>query len=477
MTGAVRVAAVDLGATSGRVIVGEVGPDRIDAALSSRFDNRPVLLGGTLHWDVLSLWRGAVDGLAGALREDPGIRSVGVCSWGVDYGLLRGGRLLANPVHYRDPRTEAVVDRVHAQVSPGDLQARTGAQPLAINTVYQLVAEAEGGLLDAADAALLTPDLFAFWLSGVPVAERTIASTTGLLSLETGDWDRELIARLDLPPHLLARVVAPGTRIGPLAPAVADQVGASPGADVVAVGAHDTASAAVATPLPDRGGVFVSCGTWGLVGVERVAPPPGAEAFAAGFTTERGVDDRFLVMRNGMGLWILTETLRGWEREGESVDLPDLLARAAEAPGDVPVFDVEDPRFQAPGDMPARIAAWCAEHGLRPPEGRTAIVRSIVESLARALADAAHEAARLAGEPLAQINLVGGGSRNALLCARLADLAGATVLAGPVEATALGSLLVQARTAGAVAGTIDDLRGIVARTFRPRRFPPGRSGS
>lgn len=467
-----RFAAIDLGATSGRVILGEVSRDRVSQVEVSRFENRPVELAGRLHWDALSLWRDALDGLAEAVSRAPDLRSVAVDTWGVDYGLLRAGRLLANPVHYRDERTASSFDLVHEAIPAAELFARTGVEPLAINTVYQLAAERDDGLLGAADTALLTPDLFSYWLSGRAVAEATIASTTGLLSAETGDWDDEVLRRAGLPRGVLAPVVRPGERIGELLPDVAARVGATGRIDVVAVGAHDTASAVVATPMPASGGAFVSCGTWGLVGAERAAPSLSGEAFAAGFTNERGVDGRFLTMRNGMGLWILSEAQRGWAAAGEESDIVALLGEAEAVTGDVPVFDVEDPRFRAPGDMPARIAAWLGERGLPAPATRGAVVRSIVESLAQAFSDAVREIGRLSGEPAAQINIVGGGSRNALLCQSLADRSGLPVLAGPVEATGIGSLLVQARTAGVIDGTIDDLRDIVVRTFSPRRYEP-----
>ncbi len=463
-------AAIDLGATSGRVIVGEVDGERITATECSRFENRPVRVGGLMQWDVLSLWADATTGLARAAAENPGIRSVAVDTWGVDVALTRGERLLGNPVHYRDTRTDAVIEQVHALVPPEELFSRAGVQPTSINTIYQLVAEQSGGLIDAADGALLMPDVFSYWFTGERIAERTMASTTGLLSAETGDWDRELLEKVGIPTDLFARVVPAGTRIGPISEDVVADLGLTSSIDVVATAAHDTAAAVVATPLPSRGGVFVSCGTWGLIGVERDRPLLGSEAFSAGVTNERGLDDRYLVMRNGMGLWILSETLRGWDATDE---LTELLARATALSDAVPVFDVEDPRFQIPGDMPARIAAWCEEHGVAPPQGRVAIVRSIIESLAHALAASAHEIGRLTDEPVTQVNIVGGGSRNELLCARVADLAGVPVYAGPNEATALGSLLVQARTAGTVNGTVDDLRAIVTRTIAPRQHLPG----
>lgn len=483
MPGTGRFAAIDFGATSGRVILGEVSRTHISTTEMSRFANQPVSMpapdargwGAHLHWDMPALWQGALAGLGRAVREAPDLISVATDSWGVDYGLLRNGRLLGSPMHYRDGRTAEAYERVHAAIPPADLYARTGIQPLAINTLYQLAAEASQGLLGVADTALLMPDLFSYWLTGRRIAERTIASTTAILSAITGEWDEDILSRVGLPRGVLAPLVSPGERIGPVLPAVADAIGASHHLDVIAVGAHDTASAVLAAPLPERGGAFVSCGTWGLVGVEREEPLLHEQARQAAFTNERGVDDRFLFMRNGMGLWILNETIRSWERAGDRVDLGQLIEEAAHTRMDADVFDVEDPRFQKPGDMPAMITAWHAEHGARMPQTRAALVRLILESLAQAFAEAIATTARMTGEPVSQINLVGGGSRNWLLCQRLADRSGLPVYAGPVEATALGNLLVQARTAGVLHGTIEDLRAVITRTFQPRRFEPRRT--
>lgn len=467
-----HVAALDFGASSGRVIVGEVGRDVLRMRQFARFANRPVSAGGRLHWNVLALWQGAIDGLAAAGREVPDLMSVATDTWGVDYGLLRAGRLLGNPAHYRDERTAAALAAVHARIAPESMYRRAGVEQLPINTIYQLAADGAEGLLDAADGVLMMPDLFSYWLSGRRVAERTIASTTGLLSAVSGQWDPELVAAAGVPPALLPEVVAPGTRLGPLLPELADALGLAHSLEVVAVGAHDTASAVVAVPMPAAGAVYVSCGTWGLVGMERAAPTLTEEARLAGFTNESGVDGRFLLMRNAMGLWLLSECVREWENGGERIDLPELLAAASEVTAKQPTLAVDDPLFAAPGDMPARIAAWCEQRGVPAPSGRPETVRCIVESLAVSFASAARDTARVANAPLTQINIVGGGSLNELLCQRLADHAGVPVFAGPVEATALGNVLLQARTMGLIDGSLDELRELVRRTHIPVRYDP-----
>lgn len=465
------LAAVDLGATSGRVVLGRVGPGLLETRTISRFANDPVRVGDELHWNVLGLYASALGGLRDAFRVAPDLAGIGVDSWAVDYGLVRSGRLLGDPFHYRDARTARGVAAVHARIPHADLYARNGLQFLPFTTLYQLAAE-DPAVLGLADTMLLMPDLLAFWLTGVRRAEVTNASTTGLLRGADRAWDATLLSELGLDPALLPPLIGPGERIGPLRPEVAAAVGGGP-TDVIAVGSHDTASAVVAVPLQADAAAYVSCGTWGLVGVEVPRPVLTADARDAGFTNEAGVDGRVRLLHNVMGLWILSEAVRGWERSGEPLSLPSLLEAAAAIPAAaVPVFDVDDPRFLAPGDMTARIDAWCREHDVAAPSTRAAYVRAIVESLAQAFADTARTAGRLGDVDVRTIHLVGGGALNALLCQRTADRAGLPVLAGPVEATALGNVLVQARAAGFVSGSLEALRDLVARTQPLRRFDP-----
>ncbi|RYC05599.1 rhamnulokinase [Nocardioides zhouii] len=447
-------------------MLGEVGHDHLRLRAAARFANGPVPAEDGLHWDVSALHRHALDGLrAAAAAALGGLVSVGIDSWAVDYGLLRDGRLLAEPFHYRDERRgEAGPRLVHERVPPAELYARTGLQHLPFNTLYQLEADTR---LAEADRVLLVPDLLAYWLTGAEVAERTNASTTGLLSVTSGQWDDELIERLGLPPALLADLVDPGATIGTLLPEVGAAVGA-PGLRVVAVGSHDTASAVVGVPLAGDDAAYISLGTWGLVGLELDAPVLTEAARAANFTHEGGVDGTIRFLTNVMGTWLLSETLRTWDRD----DLRALLEAAADVTGPVTVFDVQDPRFVAPGDMPARIASWCAEHDVAAPADAASLVRSIVESLAAAYAEALQTAATLAGRPVRQVHVVGGGSQNTLLCQALADRTGLPVVAGPVEATALGNVLVQGRAAGAVTGGLAEMRELVRRTQDLRRHEP-----
>ncbi|MDF2559103.1 MAG: carbohydrate kinase [Microbacterium sp.] len=461
------VAAVDLGATSGRVMIGRIGEGRLDLELVSRFPNGPVEREDGLHWDFGALYEHVVAGLAEAVRREPRIESIGIDSWAVDYGLLKDGELLAEPFHYRDQRTARGVDEVHAIAPFAELYQRNGLQFLPFNTLYQYRVDER---LAEADTALLIPDLIAFLLTDVVVAERTNASTTGLLGVESGDWDDELADRLGIPSHVLPPLVDPGTTIGSLRPEIATTIGKA--LPVIAVGSHDTASAVVAAPLSTPHSAYISCGTWGLVGVELAEPVLTDAARTANFTHELGVDGRYRFLHNVTGLWLLSETVRAWEAEdGASIDLPQLLAAASEVAGDVPVFDADDSSLSAPGDMPGRIATLLGD---RAPKSRPTFARSIIESIAAAFARAVRSAADLSGRELDSIHLVGGGSLNRLLCQATADRSGLPVLAGPVEATALGNVLVQARALGAAPATLEALRALVSATHAPERFAPRR---
>ena len=464
----VSVAAIDLGASSGRVMVGDVGPGRLDLRAVARFANEPVVLQDGLHWDPLDLYRHALNGLWTAASQSPdGLESVAVDSWAVDYALLRADRMVGVPFHYRDERTTAGVERIHARVSPADLYARNGLQFLPFNTIYQLAADELGD----ADRLLLVPDLIGYWLTGEMVTERTNASTTGLLDARTREWDDELIARVGLERSLFPDLVDPGDPIGKVSAHVGERIGA-PGLAVTAVGSHDTASAVLGVPIQSDDAAYISCGTWGLVGVELEAPILSEAAREANFTNEGGVDGTTRFLTNVMGTWLISETLRTWERDGTPVVLTEILAAAAEVTEGVTVFDVQDPRFMAPGDMPRRILDWCREHGEPMPTGKPAVLRSIVESIAQAFADAIDTAERLSDRPVRVVHVVGGGSQNRLLCQATADRSGRPVLAGPVEATAIGNVLVQARALDAVGGTLQDMRELIAETHELVRFSP-----
>lgn len=469
----VELAAVDLGASSGRVMVGRVGPDTLELVEALRFPNTPVDVLGTLHWDVLSLYRGVLEGLRSAGRVTSGLASVGIDSWAVDYGLLdERGALLSNPVHYRDGRTGGIMEKVLADVDAEELYRTTGLQQLPFNTIYQLVAEAEAGGLDRASTLLMIPDLIAYWLTGTVGAEATNASTTQLYDVRSRSWAGDLIERLGLPHRIFPELREPGTRMGAMVAGVREQTGLSEQTVVTAVGSHDTASAVVAVPARGERFAYISCGTWSLVGLELDQPVLSEASRLANFTNEGGVDGRIRYLRNVMGLWLLQESVRTWELAGESVDLPGLLKAAAQVPALVRVIDPDDPVFLPPGDMPSRIAEACLRTGQSVPGGPTEVVRCILDSLALAYRRTVRQAAELAGREVDVIHLVGGGAQNALLCQLTADACGLPVLAGPVEATALGNVLVQGRALGAVDGDLDTLRALVASTHQIARYEP-----
>jgi sugar (pentulose or hexulose) kinase len=468
-TAGVRVAAVDLGASSGRVMTATVAPDRLDLVEAHRFANAPVRLAnrhgdGSLHWDIVALYREVLDGLH---RAGP-VDAIGVDSWGVDYGLLDArGSLVGNPFCYRDTRTDGVMEKVQAEIGAADLYATTGIQNLPFNTLYQLVAARETPALRVADRLLLVPDLLTYWLTGVVGAEVTNASTTQLLDAETGDWAYPLIARLGLPVELFPPLHRPGTVVGPLSPQVRSDTGL-PAVPVVSVGSHDTASAVVGVPATDERFAYISCGTWSLVGVELTRPVLTEASRRANFTNEVGVDGTIRYLRNVMGLWLLQECLRAWPGE----DLPALLQAAESGPAFAAVVDPDDSAFLAPGDMPRRIADACRRTGQPAPATPAALVRCIVDSLALAHRRAVRDAMLLSGQSVDRLHLVGGGSRNPLLCQLTADACGLPVIAGPVEATAYGSALVQARALGAVPGALADLRALLVRHTELIRYEP-----
>jgi rhamnulokinase len=450
-----------------------VGPGRLDLTEAHRFPNRPVRLGGTLHWDVLGLYAGVLDGLRAAGRDGGRLDGVGIDSWAVDHGLLdAGGALLGNPVHYRDGRHETAVADVHAVVGPAELYRVTGLQHLPFNTVFQLAAARRTAQFGVADRALLVPDLLAHWLTGAVGAEVTNASTTGLLDATTREWAWELVDRLGLPRRLFPPLRQPGERLGELTGDVLAETGLAGPVPVLAVGSHDTASAVVGVPAATDRFAYVSCGTWSLVGVELEKPVLTEASREAGFTNELGVDGTVRYLHNVMGLWLLQESQRTWAAAGLPADLPDLLAAAAQVPAFTAVVDADDPRFLPPGDMPARIAQACADTGQTPPQSQAETVRCILDSLALAYRRAVRRAAELSGREVEVVHLVGGGARNTLLCQLTADACGLPVLAGPVEAAALGNALVQARAGGVLSGGLAELRALLRSTQDVRLHLP-----
>ncbi|MFF2850858.1 rhamnulokinase family protein [Streptomyces sp. NPDC058001] len=459
-------AAVDLGASSGRVIVGRVGPGTLRLTEAHRFRNRPVRVAEGLRWDVLGLYAGVLDGLRAAGQVD----SVGVDSWAVDYGLLDAdGALLGNPVHYRDARTEGVAEQVWATVPAAELYAATGIQYVPFNTVYQLAAARGTRQLAAAESLLLIPDLITYWLTGEAGTELTNASTTQLIDPRTRDWAHGVAARLGVDLGLFPPLRQPGERAGLLLPRVLQETGLDGPVAVTTVASHDTASAVAAVPAADgERFAYICTGTWSLAGLELDAPVLTEASRAANFTNELGIDGTVRYLRNIMGLWLLQECLREW---GEP-ELAPLLRAAADIPALRSVVDAGDPGFLAPGRMPERIAEACRASGQPVPDGPAETTRCILDSLALAHRRAVEEAQSLAGHPVDVVHIVGGGARNALLCQLTADACGLPVVAGPAEAAALGNVLVQARTHGTLSPDRTTLRQLVADTQEVHRYEP-----
>ncbi|WP_223992614.1 rhamnulokinase family protein [Arthrobacter sp. NicSoilB11] len=467
-------AAVDIGASSGRVMLGRVSPDSgVSLETVHRFPNGVVELDGGLRWDFDALFAEVLAGLraaaTAAAAQGETIASIGIDTWAVDYGLVnKAGELVAQPFSYRDDRSRAAVAPVHAKLDPARLYRTTGLQFLQFNTIYQLAAERNlAGL-----KALLIPDLIAFLLTGVRRTEATNASTTGLFDAVAGEWATDFFTALGLRKDLFPPLIQPGEPYGYLLPDIAAALGLPRETTVVAVGSHDTASAVAAVPAQGENFAYISSGTWSLVGLELQQPVLTEASREANFTNERGVDGTIRYLRNVGGLWLLSECQRTWAGEGFQPDLAALLSAAAALPAGGPQVNADDPYFIAPGDMPERIRAAVRRTGDVLPNEPAAITRCIMDSLAAAYARTITTAERLAGREVDVVHVVGGGSQNTLLCQLTANATGRPVIAGPVEATALGNVLIQARAAGAATGGLPLLRGIIAAGTDLRRYEP-----
>jgi rhamnulokinase len=471
--------AIDLGASSGRVMLGHWDGRRFGLDELHRFPNDPVQVLGHLHWDILRLWQEIQAGIAKyAAREDAPPAGIGVDTWAVDFALLdAAGRLLGNPYHYRDRRTDGMPEQVDRRVPPERLYSLTGLQRLPINTIYQLASMQQSGdpQLAAAKTLLLIPDLFHYWLTGRKVAEYTNATTTQLFDARQRGWATDVIAALDLPAHIFPPVAAPGTILGEMLPGVSAAVGLRQGAQVIASASHDTASAVAAIPGLDQRSAYISSGTWSLVGVEVAEPILSEQARALNFTNEGGVAGTIRFLKNVGGLWLLQECQRQWRREGQSFAWAELVALAEAAPPLRSLVDPDAPEFLSPDDMPSAIRTFCRNTGQPEPESVGALVRCCLESLALKYRWVVEALCSLTGRHLDTIRVVGGGSQNALLCQFTADACGRRVVAGPVEATALGNILVQA----VALGHLPDIaagRAAVAASFEQTIYEPRGSG-
>ena len=463
--------AFDLGASSGRALLGTFDGQRLKLEELLRFANGPVSVQGRLYWNVLALFEHIKAGIGLCTQRGLRLDGIGIDTWGVDFGLLgRGGELLEAPRHYRDPRTRGMLEQAFERVPREEIYARTGIQFMALNTVYQLlaVAQAPSRLLDVAERLLFMPDLLAYWLTGEMQSEHTIASTSQLLAAGTHAWDGELMQRLGLPTRIMPPLVAPGTPGRGLLPEVAAEVGQET-VTLVRTASHDTAAAVAAVPASGEDWAYVSSGTWSLAGVELVSPCINAETLAAGFTNEVGVQRATRFLKNICGLWLVQECQRVWT--GEQQDCShEALAQAAEgAPPLRSLINPDAAEFAEPGDMPARIRNACRSSGQPVPETQGEVVRCVLESLALRCHQTLRLAERLTGRAIGIVHIVGGGARNALLSQLTADATGKPVVAGPAEATAIGNIMVQALGQGRV-GSLTEMRAVVAQSSTTRRY-------
>lgn len=469
--------AVDLGASSGRVIAGRYDGDRLVMEEMHRFPNEPVEVNGTLYWDILRLYHEIKEGLRAAHRKatESGERivSVGLDTWGVDFGLIDDrGRLLGNPVHYRDARNEGVMEKVFAQVPAREIYSRAGIQFLQFNTIFQVAGMKMAGdpHLDQAEALLMVPDLFHYFLTGVKANEYSEASTSSLLDAEARDWSGELLESVGVKRSLFQRIVQPGETLGPLLPEVSEDLGGLQ-TNVVAAATHDTGSAVVSVPTRVARFAYLSCGTWSLLGTETTAPVLTEEARALAFTNEGGAFGTIRLLKNIMGLWLLQETRNTWIKEGRKFTWAEMTTMTEEGAPHASFVDPDDLRFMAPGDMPARIRAFCQETGQNVPSDEKAILRTITESLALKYRHVLESLEQLIGYQVEAFHMVGGGIQNELLCQWTANALGRPVLAGPVEGTAIGNLAVQMISAGVIAD-VAEARAVVARSFEVKKYEP-----
>ena len=461
--------AIDLGAGSGRVMLGAFDGVGVNLEELHRFPNFGVQTLDSLHWSVLRLWQEMLSGLRIASQRKP--VALGVDAWGVDFALLdRTGELIGNPYCYRDARTNGTMNQVLQKVSREEIFEHTGLQFMEINSLYQLWSMRNTPALEAADALLMVPDLFHYWFTGRSVCESTDSSTTQFYDPRQKAWAKGLLEKLGLPTGLLQELVAPGERLGPLLPSVSREVGLE-GLTVVAPGTHDTAAAVVATPAHGEDWAFLSSGTWSLLGAELAAPAITAVALEKNFTNEGGVDRTTRLLKNICGLWLVEECRREWAKSGEDVSYQELISGAKAAKPFRALIDVDDPSFLTPGDMPQRIRDYCRRTAQPQPETQGQFGRVIFESLALKYRLVLSDLAEITGRPAKILHIVGGGSQNRLLCQYAADACGIQVVAGPVEATALGNVLVQAMGLDRVKG-LAEAREIVRRSFKLLRYEP-----
>jgi rhamnulokinase len=478
MTASANFVAADLGASSGRVMAGRWDGQRFALDELHRFPNGGVRVGGHLYWNALGIWSQIQAGLSQYHARFSGSpQGVGVDAWGVDFGLIdRDGRLLANPTHYRDPRTHGAPEAAFAQVPEDEIFAQTGVQTMQINTLFQVYSMVRAGdpVLTAADRLLMIPDLYTYFLCGDKIVEYSEATTTQMYSPARHDWARAMLTQLGIPIGILPPPTQPGTVMSRVQGQILEECGLHESFPVIAVASHDTASAVAAIPNMSDDSIFLSCGTWSLMGVELREPNTSARAFELGFTNEGGADESYLLMKNLTGLWIVQECMRQWEIDGSGCTWSDLTAGAASARPFKSLIDPGAREFQEHCDMPAAIRRYCKDSNQPIPESASEIARCIYESLSLKYRSVLDSLELLTGRQLRCIRMVGGGSMNKLFCQMIADACNRQVISGPTEAAALGNVLMQAVATGHFAD-VRSGRAAMAESVQLASFDPARS--
>lgn len=470
----VTVVAFDLGATSGRAVLGRFTGDQLIMKEVHRFANRPVQLVNHLHWDILHLYDQVIQGLLKSKSiSHSSIASLGIDSWAVDFGLLsKQGDLLGNPIHYRDHQTDGMMEKIFRHLSREEIFFRTGIQFMQINTLYHLYAMRmqQSPLLEQADALLMIPDLLRYFLTGEKVSEFTNATTTQLFHVHQRKWDHTLLHELGLPTHLFQSVVQPGTEVGELRSSLHQSLGL-PRLPVIAVAEHDTASAVVSIPTEQTPFAYLSCGTWSLLGTEVSQPVVNEQALAWNFTNEGGFDRTYRLLKNIMGLWLVEECKRVWEKENQSMTYQELMQQAQAANPFQSFIDPDDDCFLHPDHMPRTIQRYCQETNQNIPQTPGQVIRCILESLALKYRFVLEKTESLIHHRFGQLHLVGGGSKNQLLCQFTANAIRRPVWAGPTEGTAIGNLLVQLIRLGYLKN-IQEARQVVRDSFPIQIYEP-----
>jgi len=476
MTHSLHFLALDTGAESGRVMHGVFDGTKILLEESHRFTNAPVRLATGLHTDVLHIFDEMKKGLAIAIKNagNAPINSIGVDTWGVDFALLdSSGALLGNPYHYRDNLTDGILEKAFVCVPKAEIFEETGIQFMALNTLYQLYALRlkNAPILDHAETLLFMPDLFNYWLSGKKVSEFSIATTSQCFNPRKNDWAKSLIGKFGIPTKIFSPIVSPGTILGDLLPSVAEDIGAKNRIQVIAPGCHDTTLAVAAVPAQSENFAYISCGTWSLIGAEINKPCISQKSLDADFTNEGGVANTFRFLKNTTGLWVLQECRREWLRRGEDLSYDQMTKLAMDAPSLKSFIDTSYSEFAKPGNMVSRVCEYCAKTGQPVPDSNGAIIRCIIESLAftyRETLDNLDHVLDMRHDPL---HMVGGGIKNKLLCQFTANVTGRTVFAGPVEATAIGNIMMQAMSLGHI-GSLKEGRDIIRNSFDICTYKP-----